>query len=286
MTTENDYVLGTHDDEIARLGLQHRVWRPRVLSAWRSAEIGPGHTVLDLGCGPGYASMDLAELVGPSGRVVAVDKSERFLAALAAMSCERSLGNIGVYLADLDAGAFPDVAVDRAWCRWVFAFVQDPRSVLARLAAALRPGGILVLHEYFDYGTWRSAPRCPELEEFVRAVMASWRASGGEPDIALSLLPWLAESGFELRSVCPLLDVIEPHHPSWQWLRSFIEVGRRRLVDLGQLTSDGAESIWRAFTALDATPGARMITPAVLEIVAARTLPCGPNSLATLPLRD
>jgi ubiquinone/menaquinone biosynthesis C-methylase UbiE len=271
MTVANDYVLGTHDEEIARLGLQHRVWRPRVLEAWQAAGIGAGQTVLDLGCGPGYASMDLAELVGPSGRVVAADKSDRFLAALQAASRERSLLNIRTQRADLDAGEFPDVTVDRAWCRWIFAFVKDPRAVLARLAAALRPGGVLVLHEYFDYATWRTAPRCRELERFVAAVMDSWRASGGEPDISLSLLPWLGELGFEIRSLRPLVDVISRDDPQWQWLRSFIDVGRRRLADLGQISSSDAESIWTAFTALEAERGTRMITPAVLEIVSIRS---------------
>src|SRR5262249_55936375 len=55
---ERDYVLGTHDAEIARLGLQHRVWRPRVLDAWRRAGLTSGWTAVDVGCGPGYASLD------------------------------------------------------------------------------------------------------------------------------------------------------------------------------------------------------------------------------------
>jgi SAM-dependent methyltransferase len=270
MVSSKDYVLGTHDEEIERLGLQHRAWRQRALDAWRSAGIGPGRTVLDLGCGPGYASLDLAELVGPSGRVVAIDKSERFLRTLDARCRERRIDNISAHPADLDAGEFPEVIADCAWCRWVFAFVKHPRAILARMAAALAAEGVIVLHEYFDYSTWRAAPRCSELEEFVGAVMASWRDNGGEPDIALSLPRWLEELGFELRSARPILDVVEPDHLSWNWLATFLEVGRRRLVDLGYLSSSRAESIWQAFTTFQATPGARMITPGVLEIIAAR----------------
>jgi SAM-dependent methyltransferase len=270
MVSTRDYVLGTHDEEIARLGLQHRAWRQRALDAWRSVAIDPGQTVLDVGCGPGYASLDLAELVGSSGRIVAIDKSERFLGALVAACCERGIGNITAHPADLDAGEFPDVIADCAWCRWVFAFVKNPRALLARIAAALAPEGVIVLHEYFDYSTWRAAPRCSELEEFVSAVMASWRDSGGEPDIALWLPGWLEELGFEIRSVRPIIDVVQPDHLSWRWLATFVEVGRRRLVDLGYLSHSRAESIWQAFIALQTTPGARMISPGVLEIVAAQ----------------
>ena len=270
MVSTKDYVLGTHDEEIERLGLQHRAWRQCVLDLWRSAGIGPGQTVLDVGCGPGYASLDLAELVGPSGRVVAIDKSERFLSTLNATCRERRIDNISAHPVDLDAGEFPHVVADRAWCRWVLAFVKDPRAVLARIAAALAPDGVIVLHEYFDYSTWRAAPRCAELEEFVSAVMASWRDNGGEPDIALSLPRWLEELGFELRRARPVIDVVRPDHPKWTWLATFVEVGRSRLVDLGYMSQGRAESIWQAFIALQATAGTRMITPGVLEIVAER----------------
>lgn len=265
---EQDYVLGTHDEEITRLGLQHRVWRPRMLSAWQSAEIGQDQTVLDVGCGPGYASMDLAELVGPSGRVIAIDKSKRFLDALDTMGRQRGLDNITPFTADLDAGEFPAIVAHRAWCRWVFAFVKRPREILARVATALRPGGIIVLHEYFDYSTWRSVPPCSELEEFVAAVMASWRDNGGEPDIALSLPAWLEELGFELRSVRPIVDIVQRNHMIWMWLRGFIDVGWRRLVDLGYLSACQGESIWRTFLEFEARPGTWMITPGVLEIIA------------------
>ena len=270
MASTKDYVLGTHDEEIERLGLQHRAWRERALEAWRSAGIGPGHRVLDVGCGPGYASLDFAELVGPSGRVVEIDKSERFLGALDAKCRERGIENISTHLADLDAGEFPDVVADRAWGRWVFSFVKDPRAVLARIASALTADGVIVMHEYFDYATWRAAPRCPELEEFVSAVMASWRDNGGEPDIALSLPRWLEELGFELRGARPIVDVVQVDQPKWAWVASFVKVGRSRLVDLGYLSPSRSEAIWQAFSALQATPGARMITPALLEIVAAR----------------
>jgi SAM-dependent methyltransferase len=268
MAAEKAYVLGTHDEEIARLGLQHRAWRPRVLAAWEAAGIGPGQTVLDVGSGPGYCAVDLAEIVGPTGRIVALDKSERFLAALQAQRDERSLANLETHLCDLDAGEFPEVQADAAWCRWALAFVKYPREVLARIAGALRPRGTLVLHEYFDYRTWRSAPRCPELEEFVVAVMASWRATGGEPDIALSILAWLPELGLGLCTARPLVDCVKPGHPRWLWLRAFVEVGRYRLVDLGRLSQRDADALWRAFIALEATPGARMISPGVLEIIA------------------
>lgn len=263
MASQTDYILGTHDEEIHRLGVQHAAWRADALAAWRTAGIGPRQTILDVGCGPGFAALDLAESVGSGGRVVAIDRSERFLAALGARGRE----NITLYRADLDCGEFPDVRADGAWCRWILTFSRNPRAVLARVAKAIRPGGTIVLHEYFDYSTWRAAPQCEPLERFVDAVMRSWRDSGGEPDVALLLPAWLAKLGFTLRKVRPIVNAVQPGDAKWAWLRAFVNVNRARLVELGYLSANEAVEIWEAWERMEKTPGAWMITPGVLEII-------------------
>lgn len=270
MTVEQDYVLGTNDEELARLGLQHRAWRSNTSAAWHKAGIGPGRTVLDVGCGPGYATLDLAELVGSSGRVIAIDKSEKFLSALDRGRRNRGFENVITHNVDFDSGDFPSATGDAAWCRWVFAFLRQPREVLSRVARSIRPGGVIVIHEYFDYATWRSAPRCPELEEFVGCVMTSWRDNGGEPDIALALPRWLEELEFEIRTLNPIIDIVEPGDLKWAWVRSFFEIGRQRLVDLGYMSAARADAIWQAFLEVESRHGIRMITPGVLEIIAVR----------------
>ena len=168
MSNDRDYVLGTHDEEIERLGLQHRVWRPRASDAWRRAGFTTGQTLLDLGCGPGYATLDLAGIVGPFGRVIGIDRSRRFLEAGAVRAHAQGIQHIEWHEQDLDEVDLPRADADGAWSRWVYAFVRDPRALLARAAAVLRPGGVMVLYEYADYRAWRLSPRRPEFEEFVR----------------------------------------------------------------------------------------------------------------------
>src|SRR4030095_3970073 len=99
--SEKDYVLGTHDEELIRLGLQHRVWRPVVLDCWQRAGITVGKRVLDLGAGPGYATIDLAEMVGPAGEVVAVERSHNFVRAMKETCRVRSFKNITIHELDL-----------------------------------------------------------------------------------------------------------------------------------------------------------------------------------------
>jgi SAM-dependent methyltransferase len=265
---DRDYVLGTGDDEVARLALQHLVWRPRVWDAWRQAGFTSGQTLLDIGCGPGHASLDLAEVVGPSGRVIALDRSSRFLDALRAGCQRRGFDQVEARELDLDEDPLPPFAADGAWCRWVFAFVKRPRALLEQIAQALRPRGVLVMHEYFDYSTWRMAPRCTEVEEFVHMVMDSWRAQGGEPDIGLSLPGWLDELGLAIKSIRPIIDVVPASSFVWQWPRTFLQAGLGRLVELRCLTVERAHSMAQAFAACEARPATLMITPAVLEIVA------------------
>jgi SAM-dependent methyltransferase len=268
MDEERPYVLGTHDEEVQRLGLQHRAWRRQVLEAWRRAGISEGHTVLDVGCGPGHATLDLAEIVGPTGHVVALDRSRRFLDVLQGSARARGLGNVAIHPVDFDLGDLPDVRAGAAWCRWILAFVARPRELLERVCAALEPGGAIVIHEYFDYGTWRIGPQCPELSEFVAAVMRSWRDAGGEPDVGLQVPQWLREIGF-VPTARPIVEIVAPGDRLWSWLRAFIEGGRRRLVELRYLTPSHADAIWRAFTAAESA-GMRMVTPGVVEIVASR----------------
>ncbi|MCG8440904.1 MAG: class I SAM-dependent methyltransferase, partial [Caulobacterales bacterium] len=104
---ERDYYLGTHDAELYRLGLQHRVWRPHVLDAWRRAGVSTGSRVVDAGAGPGYAAIDLAEIVEADGRVIALERSERFLEALRGSAEARGLANIESHGVDLVTDEVP-----------------------------------------------------------------------------------------------------------------------------------------------------------------------------------
>lgn len=88
---KEDYILGTSDEEIERLKFQHELWKQDVEKLWDATNIGSGQVVLDLGCGPGFGSIDLAERVGSDGKVYAVDASEKYLQFLKGEIAERDL---------------------------------------------------------------------------------------------------------------------------------------------------------------------------------------------------
>jgi len=265
---ERDYVLGTHDEEIERLGLQHAVWRPQCNDAWQRAGFSRGQTILDVGCGPGYATLDLADLVGPTGRVIAVDRSRRFLDVLEQRAESRGAHHVAVMETDLDEGSFENAHAHGAWCRWVLAFVMRPRQLLARIARGLESGATFVSHEYYDYGSWRVLPRSALFEEFVAATIGNWRKSGGEPDIGAQVPRWLEELSFEIVSVRPLVYVIDRRDFMWQWPASFMEVGLARLVELGAIEAGRAPEFEATLTQIANDDDMRMITPSVLEVIA------------------
>src|SRR5438477_1716030 len=113
---ERDYVLGTHDEELERLGVQHRAWRPVVLDCWEKAGVIDGSRVLDVGAGPGYATVDLAEIVGPTGEVIALERSQNFVRAMEEACRARSLTNVKIHEIDLMTDDLPAVDYDFAWC--------------------------------------------------------------------------------------------------------------------------------------------------------------------------
>ena len=70
MPDKSTYILGTDQEELERLKIQHDVWKSETLTGWTLAEFKSGDTILDLGSGPGYCTVELAEIVGHSGKVV------------------------------------------------------------------------------------------------------------------------------------------------------------------------------------------------------------------------
>jgi SAM-dependent methyltransferase len=263
-----EYVLGTGDAEVERLGLQHRVWRARALDCWQRAGVTAGSSVIDVGAGPGWASFDLAELVGPTGSVTAVEQSPRFLAALEAERARRRHANLRACRVDLMADALPASDCDFAWCRWVASFVSDREALVRRIAAALRAGGVAMFHEYADYATWRWLPRDARVERVVEHIMRSWREAGGEPNAGVELPPLLEGAGLAVRTTTPLVDCVAAGHPVWQWLAAFAEVSLVRMVEGGHATAQWADEVRAAFRAAERGAGVRTMGPMVLEIIA------------------
>ena len=261
-------MLGTHAEELERLGVQHRAWQPTVLECWRNAGIRSGSRVLDVGAGPGYATIDLAEIVGPDGKIVAVERSTNFVNAVRRTIEKRAFPNVDVHELDLMKDDLPAGPFDFSWCRWVLCFLSDPELLVKKLAHVIGKGGRAIFHEYAHYTTWKFLPQRVSLEEFRTHVIATWHEAGGEPDTGLPLPSWLANSGFIVRSVVPRIFCIQPSDYMWQWPAQFIHVHLLRLQELGRIDAAFADQVRRDLAVAEKEEPSFMLTPLVLEIVA------------------
>lgn len=111
----------------------------------RHAEIDPGETLLDLGCGAGIDTVLAAQRTGPTGHVVALDFLSEMLERTSAAAAEAGLANVGPLEGDIEAIPLADGSVDHVISNGVINLAPRKARVLAECARVLRPGGKLTV---------------------------------------------------------------------------------------------------------------------------------------------
>jgi SAM-dependent methyltransferase len=267
---EREYVLGTDPAELERLGLQHRAWRAQAYDHWERAGFAPGQSLLDVGCGPGFATLDLARVVGTNGRVTAVDVSRRFLDRLGRAATREELANVTLVESDVQKLSL-DAGHDGAWCRWLLMFTPDPGAVIGGVARALKPGGTFAIQEYVSYGTMKLGPRGGACARVVAAIVESFRSQGGDPDVALRLPELLEKNGLVVRDMRPISRIARPGTSLWEWPASFFEVYVPKLVEAGHLDKETERAFFAEWKEHERNPDALFLAPTVLALTATKT---------------
>lgn len=267
-TPETNYVLGTDKYELERLKLQHELWRSNTVESWLKAGIKPGSHVIDIGAGPGYSTIDLADLVGPKGRVAALERSRNFLTSIEKAKTALNLANVEIHALDLMKDEIPVYEFDAAWCRWVCCFVNNPETIIRKVYKALKPQGSFILYEYANYESWRMLPGEPMVAEFVQRVMKSWRDTGGEPNVAPRIVEALQAQGFEFLSINPKVWCVKPGDEFWIWIAAYMRVNTHRSMDLNEISREWGERFIQMLDKAEQAKDRFMITPMVLEIIA------------------
>ncbi len=119
-----------------------------------------GEQVLDIGCGCGQTSLELAQRVGPTGQVLGVDISEPMLEVARRRGGEAGMANVSFLAADAQTQAFPPGGFDLAFSRFGVMFFDDPTAAFRNIAAALRQDGRLafVCWRPLAENPWMGAP--------------------------------------------------------------------------------------------------------------------------------
>ena len=155
-------------EEPFRKDLTHLTWtevyarqekRASLVDSWMDAlRLKPGDRVLEVGAGPGYVSMVLADRVGPEGLVYAVDKSAEALAHLERLQKERAVPQIQRIVVDAAALTATGLSVHSALITMVLHHARDPVGILRSVARLLPPGGLAVVAEFNPEGPCEQGP--------------------------------------------------------------------------------------------------------------------------------
>ncbi|HEV1993390.1 MAG TPA: class I SAM-dependent methyltransferase [Candidatus Acidoferrum sp.] len=197
MTTTDStlhYALGSTDAEHERLIRQAARLAPFTERFFRDAGIGPGQRVLDIGSGAGDVAMLAANLVGPSGEVVGIERDPHSIARARSRVAEAGLHN--VIFTQSDVSQIPSSKpFDAVVGRFILMFLPDPLAILRSLTQLVRPGGVVAFHELSWAPYLLYAARLPLWSAGASLVHETFRRSGANTEMGFALFQIFQQAG-------------------------------------------------------------------------------------------
>jgi ubiquinone/menaquinone biosynthesis C-methylase UbiE len=228
------------------------------------SHLQPGMSLLDVGCGPGTITVDLAARVAP-GRVTAVELTDAALDLARAEAHARSQSNIEFATSDVHALDFPDHSFDVVHAHQVLQHVADPVQALRELHRVCVPNGIVAVRDA-DYAGFIWFPLLPALERWRELYTKAARANGGEPDAGRRLQSWAREAGFDdIAPTGSMWCFATPASRAWwgrMWADRIVESAlARQLVDSGMASTAELGEISSAWLHWAAAPDGWLAIP-------------------------
>ncbi|HVQ87050.1 MAG TPA: methyltransferase domain-containing protein [Actinomycetes bacterium] len=171
--------------------------------SWRTAEnsaayllphLKPGMHVLDVGCGPGTISRDLATRTGQVGSVLGIDTSADVIAR-ARETVPPAVTNLEFAVDDIFASELPAESFDIAHAHQVLQHLDEPVKALQQMRRLVKPGGIVAARDA-DYAAMTWYPEQAGLDRWLGLYDKLARGNGGEPNAGRYLLSWAEQAGF------------------------------------------------------------------------------------------
>ncbi len=188
----NAYTHGHHESVLR----SHR-WRTAANSCgYLLPLLEPGMDLLDVGCGPGTITMDLADLLGPTGRVTALERTAGALDLAREEAGRRGTTNVHFTVADVQELGLPDDSFDVVHAHQVLQHVDQPVQALREMRRVCRPGGIVAVRDS-DYRAFAWHPEVPALDRWLAVSLQVARSNDAEPAAGRRLLSWARAAGFE-----------------------------------------------------------------------------------------
>jgi len=190
VSPEHRYTHGHHDAVLR----SHR-WRTAGNSAaYLLPSLRPGQRLLDVGCGPGTITLDLARQVAP-GEVVGIDRAPEVLDGARAASTREGADNVSFLVGDVYGLDLPDDLFDVVHAHQVLQHLADPVAALVELRRVCRPGGLVAVRDA-DHAAMTWFPESAALERWLALYRQVAQRNGGEPDAGRRLFAWARSAGF------------------------------------------------------------------------------------------
>jgi SAM-dependent methyltransferase len=228
-------------------------------AAYLADRLIPGSEVLDVGCGPGTITLDIAQRVAP-GRVVGLDAAADAITAAQAASADAGVTNLDLAVGDVYALEHEDDSFDVVHAHQVLQHVADPVAALREMRRVCRPDGVVAARDSI-YRAMSWFPAAPALDRWLAVYCAVAEANGGEPDAGSRLRHWALEAGFrDVSSTASAWCYATEDERAWWgglWAdRVATTALGTRAVELGLATPDELTQTADAWRAWAATPDA------------------------------
>lgn len=220
----------------------------------------PASSVLDVGCGPGTITLDLAAAVGPGGRVVGLDAAGAAIEAARAEAARRGVTGVEFAVADVGALPYPDATYDVVHAHQLLQHLADPVAALRELARVTRPGGLIAARDA-DYAAMTWYPASEGMTTWLATYRALARLNGGEPDAGRRLRGWAHAAGLvDVRATASAWCYASAEETAW-WAGVWAERATRSefasgAAAHGLATPEGLATMADAWRAWGEHPGA------------------------------
>ena len=190
MAQSKEVYISDHSDSVLK---SHSMRTAANSAAYLLPSLRPNMHILDIGCGPGSITADLAALV-PEGHVIGIDNGTDVIGKARAMAIEHGLNNIQFEVGDAHKLVFADCSFDVVHAHQVLQHIGNPSHALREWRRVIKPGGLLACRE----GDGESAAYYPEImgvQDFWDLYMKVARSRGAEPNGGRHLVAWARAAG-------------------------------------------------------------------------------------------
>jgi ubiquinone/menaquinone biosynthesis C-methylase UbiE len=268
--SSNNYQHGYSSRELKRLGEQYQVWSKENLSFLKRAGFTTNQTVVDLGCGPGFTTLDLARIVGSGGKVIAVDRDGEYsLPLLEEQARTAGLTNIEIHACELAELELSPESVDGIYGRWVLMYLPEDhvKDIIFRMVSWLRPGGVCALAEFCNFLNIQIHPPTQYLMDVAKALMRNVSDERGcNPEIG-TMLPCLIRKAGLKTEINVVTKVVQSGTAEWIWPDRLFRDVMPDLVGKGFLSKVAMEGFLQDWEKRSNNPEALFFGSPVMETI-------------------